>query len=67
MNVLLSRAKWRLVLIGSRSFFENVVKFASKVPDQDIGFLQKFLDALDTEVKNGDATIVPWSKIKGGA
>jgi hypothetical protein len=65
MNVLLSRAKWRLILIGSLSFYENIVALSAKVPDQDIGFLKKFLDALQVEVSQKQATIVPWSKLKG--
>lgn len=66
MNVLLSRAKWRMVLVGSLSFYRNVAETAKKLPDQDIGFVTKFLDALDTAVCAKEAHIVPWSLLKGG-
>ncbi len=65
MNVLLSRAKWRLILIGSLSFFGHIVALADKLPDQDIGFLAKFLAALDKGVAAKEACIVPWPELKG--
>ncbi|HZS53842.1 MAG TPA: AAA domain-containing protein [Bryobacteraceae bacterium] len=67
MNVLLSRAKWRLILIGSLSFYRNIVEIAAKLPDQDIGFLSKFLHALDTAVADREACVVPWAQLKGGS
>jgi superfamily I DNA and/or RNA helicase len=67
MNVLLSRAKWRLILIGSLSFYRNIVQLAAKMPDQDIGFLAKFLDALNKAVAAKEGCIVPWAQLKGGA
>jgi AAA domain len=64
MNVLLSRAKWRLILIGSLSFFRHIVALADKLPDQEIGFLAKFLAALDKGVAAKEACIVPWAQLK---
>lgn len=64
MNVLLSRAKWRLVIIGSLSFYDHVVANAAKLPDQDVGFLSTFLGALQEEVKQNNATIVPWATLR---
>lgn len=66
MNVLLSRAKWRLILIGSLSFYRNIVALAANLPDQDIGFLAKFLEALNTGIAAKEACIVPWAHLKGG-
>jgi AAA domain len=66
MNVLLSRAKWKLVLVGSLSFYRNVMETAQTLPDQDVGFIKKFLDALDVAVKANEASIVPISKLSGG-
>jgi superfamily I DNA and/or RNA helicase len=65
MNVLLSRAKWRLVVIGSLSFYRHIVATAETLQDQDIGFLSTFLQSLDEEVADGSATIVSWSSIAG--
>jgi hypothetical protein len=64
MNVLLSRAKWRMILIGSLSFYKNVVALASKLPDQDIGFLKRFLEALERGVQSDEACIVPWQDLR---
>jgi superfamily I DNA and/or RNA helicase len=66
MNVLLSRAKWKLVLIGSLSFYRNVMNTAQQLPDQDIGFIEKFLEALDEAVNAKEASIVPFSQLWGG-
>jgi hypothetical protein len=66
MNVLLSRAKWRLVLVGSLSFYRNIVATAAKLPDQDVGFLDKFIDALEKGVAAKEACVIPWSQLKGG-
>jgi hypothetical protein len=64
MNVLLSRAKWRLILIGSLSFYRNIVKISATLPDQDIGFLGQFLDTLNRGVIAKEACIVPWAQLK---
>jgi AAA domain len=66
MNVLLSRAKWRLVLVGSLSFYRNVLQISKKLPDQDIGFLEQFLQALDEAVQAKEGTIVSYAKLMGG-
>lgn len=67
MNVLLSRAKWRLVMIGSLEFYRNVVNVAEGLPESDIGFMKKFLGALDAAKNDGDAKIVSWSELRGAA
>lgn len=67
MNVLLSRAKWRLIIIGSLRFYNSVSETAHSLPDSEIGFLRTFLTELTAAKAAGDAAIVPWSKIAGGA
>lgn len=63
MNVLLSRAKWRLVVVGSLSFYRHVVDSATKLPDQDVGFLSMFLQALGEEEKQKNAVVIPWAAL----
>lgn len=67
MNVLLSRAKWRLVVVGSLQFYHHVIESAEKLPDQNVGFLSTFLTSLKEEEKLGNAAIVPWATLKGAA
>ena len=63
MNVLLSRAKWRMIIIGSLRFYESVVATSKSLPDADIGFLERFLKSLGEAKQDGDATIVKWSDL----
>lgn len=65
MNVFLSRAKWRLIIIGSLAFYKHVVSVATKLPDQDIGFLSDFVEAFEEERAAGHAAVVPWTTLKG--
>ncbi len=66
MNVLLSRAKWKLVMVGSLRFFQNVVGLAQTLSEDEVGFLRRFLKALEAAQKAGDASIIPWTKLTGG-
>ncbi len=63
MNVLLSRAKWKLIVVGSLRFYESVVATSKSLPDADIGFLERFLRSLDEAKRAGDASIIPWSAL----
>ncbi|MCP3477947.1 AAA domain-containing protein (plasmid) [Bradyrhizobium sp. CCGUVB1N3] len=65
MNVLLSRAKWRLVMVGSLAFYRNVVEVAQGLPESDIGFMKRFLAAFDEADAAGEAKIIPWSELTG--
>lgn len=65
MNVLLSRAKWKLIIVGSLRFYESVSDLAGTLPDADIGFLQRFLRALASAKDAGDAAIVSWATLTG--
>jgi hypothetical protein len=63
MNVLLSRARWRLVVVGSLKFLESVIDLSKSLPDADIGFLARFMNALDAARRAGDASVVDWSAL----
>ena len=64
MNVLMSRAKWKLVIVGSLDFLKNVDRMAKSQFDQhQIEFLGKILTAVES-VGSG-ATIVPVHKLLG--
>jgi superfamily I DNA and/or RNA helicase len=65
MNVLLSRAKWRLILLGSLSFYRHVVTMSANMPDQDVGFLAKLIDALNRAVEAREACILPIAQLEG--
>lgn len=65
MNVLLSRAKWRLILVGSLSFYRHVVATSASLPDRDVGYLVKFFEALDKAAAGGEAAIVPLATLNG--
>lgn len=67
MNVLLSRAKWRLILIGSLDFYKTVVELNKTSGSTDTDFLRMLLDALQESEKDGNATIIPFSKLRGDA
>ena len=55
MNVLLSRARWQLVLIGSTAFLKEVVKIAAASGDgEKVEFLKRLLEKLD---QDRDATV----------
>ena len=47
MNVLLSRARRQLVLIGSLEFLRESSRFAKKSADDELQFVLKFLATLD--------------------
>jgi hypothetical protein len=56
MNVLLSRARWRMILVGSFEFLESVLKSASKTEaGPDIAFLGRLLSSLAAEGVKGRA------------
>ncbi|UFW51137.1 MULTISPECIES: hypothetical protein [Bradyrhizobium] len=54
-------------MIGSLEFYRNVVDFAEGLPESDIGFMKKFLGALDAAKNDGDAQIVSWSQLRGAS
>jgi hypothetical protein len=65
MNVLLSRAKWRMIVVGSLEFYRNVVDLSSAIPEAELGFLKRFLTVLGEAETARDAAIVPWVRLSG--
>nr|WP_157034255.1 ATP-binding protein [Sphingomonas sp. Y57] len=64
MNVLMSRAKWRLVLIGSLGFLK--ARFQDELPhDEDgkLAFLRTWLDAFDDLCGRKDADDRPLARV----
>jgi hypothetical protein len=60
MNVLLSRAKWQLVLIASLEFLREVVAATKGGPDDDkVRFLGVMLEYLQAGEKAGTVARVP--------
>jgi superfamily I DNA and/or RNA helicase len=47
MNVLLSRAKWKLFIVGSREFLDT--RFEAKTDNGDLDFLRRMLGSLKTQ------------------
>jgi hypothetical protein len=66
MNVLLSRARWQLVLVASLGFLEEVVD-ASRAAGGDqaetAAFVGEMLDEIDEKSRSGGITIVPYLKL----
>ncbi len=66
MNVLLSRARWRLVLVGSREFLETVLKAAKGTEQEEsIRFLELFLEALSEEEGDQMAATISEATLQG--
>ena len=66
MNVLLSRAKWQLVLITSTEFLREVLQAVRGKPDENrVEFLKKLLEGLDNGQNKGDVKRVPVQTLLG--
>ena len=66
MNVLLSRAKWQLVLIASTEFLTEVIRAARGKPDESrVDFLKKLLEGLDGGKTKGDVKCIPFQTLLG--
>lgn len=66
MNVLLSRAKWQLVLITSLDFLQEVVAAAKGGPDEKkVDFLATMLDYLAHGEQDGAVACVPAARLMG--
>lgn len=64
MNVLLSRAKWQLVLVASTAFLREVIDAAKGGEDEGrIDFLRKMLDGLTAGEKDGSVVRVPFERL----
>lgn len=64
-NVLLSRAKWMMIIVGCLDFYRSVVEFAQTQPNANVGFLKRFLDAVGRAEYGGDAVIIDFDKTGG--
>lgn len=58
MNVLLSRARWKMIIVGSLPFFRRVVTQSKAEMVEDMAFLMKFINFLDKERDHGGVSIV---------
>ena len=66
MNVLLSRAKWRLILVSSADFLRSVLGVAkSGNMYSDISFLSRMLDGIEEARKSGRAVVIHSSRVMG--
>ena len=66
MNVLLSRAKWRLILVCSTDFLRSVLGVAENVNmDSDISFLSRMLEGVEEARKQGCAVVLPANRVMG--
>lgn len=64
MNVLLSRAKWQLVLITSIDFLNEICAAASRAGDlARIGFMSRMLENLSRGEKAGTVVRVPFENL----
>ena len=68
MNVLLSRAKWRLILVFSKEFLETVLKSSSSTSSAgNVAFLSELLTGLEAAQAEGEAAVVAWDQVRGEA
>lgn len=64
MNVLLSRAKSRMIVVGSMAFLDEVLNSArSTDAAADIQFLDRFRSALEKERSSGNVVIIPPTRL----
>ncbi|WP_370103474.1 AAA domain-containing protein [Bradyrhizobium yuanmingense] len=67
MNVLLSRAKSSLFVIGSLAFIRSTIASnAGTDALQEAAFLGRFLEALETQRQRGKAVVIPSERLVGG-
>ena len=74
MNVLLSRARWKLVVIGSLSFLRHrFTEGATVASDDRLAFLKRMLDRIDAMRANdrtdaaAEASVVQVEVLRGSA
>jgi superfamily I DNA and/or RNA helicase len=59
MNVLLSRAKQQLVLVGSLEFLHEATRYATTSPDDELSFVRIFLEVIASMQKEETLSGVP--------
>ena len=68
MNVLLSRARWQLVLVMSVGFLTEIVDAARGTASETaISFLSEMLEELRESEGRGTTSVVPFRQLQGGA
>ena len=66
MNVLMSRARWRLVIVGSLSFMQSAANIAKSPQDEEeIAFLKKLLAVVTAD--GSSVRVVPFAALRGGS
>lgn len=66
MNVLLSRARWKLVVVGSLDFLESVLKIPKSPADViKIEFLAKILEDIKPKIANQGVCVIPFDVLLG--
>ena len=58
MNVLLSRAKWKLIIVGSYEFLAQRFPEGAQV-DEELAFLKKMLDTISELEKQSSKSGIP--------
>lgn len=67
MNVLISRARWKMVVVGSLDFLDSVVQIPKSPGDAyRIEFLEKLLSALRSPSVASDIRIISYATLMGG-
>ncbi|HYE28327.1 MAG TPA: AAA domain-containing protein [Allosphingosinicella sp.] len=65
MNVLLSRARWQMVLIGSLEFLREVLQATEGTDDAaQVAFLARVLSKIDDGATKGVVDIVPFANLR---
>jgi len=64
MNVLLSRARWKLILVGSLDFLRSVIAAMPDDPSPKYRFLKTLIKRLDDGIAAGKIGTVPGASIK---
>lgn len=66
MNVLLSRAKWRMILVCSSEFLRTVIATSQDTDAAaEISFLSKILDGIERERSNGNSVVISYDRLMG--
>jgi hypothetical protein len=64
MNVLLSRARWRLIVVGSLQFLTEVANQRLNLEDAArLEFLRNVLSKVQNGAGDGTVAIVPWTRL----
>jgi superfamily I DNA and/or RNA helicase len=66
MNVLLSRARWQLILVASLDFIREVLAAVRGADGaQQVQFMEEILKAIDDGKQNGSVSIIPLDRLYG--